>query len=162
MKKNFVLTLIIASIIVLAGFASTAFAADPFGPSTNPQVTKMQDEILAADKVMSETRTFRYAFGGVGAVYGAVTSGMIAASAGLSAPLVGATAVAGAIVYGSSFYGATTLGTELVYQDAAEKIRKGRAAAEQKANELKKELKSELIEKKEAAKYYATKIKGFL
>jgi len=166
MKKTFVVTLVISAIIVLAGFVSTAFAADPtkrdpFAPSTNPKVIQMQEDILATDRVMAETRTFRYAFGGVGAAYGAVASGMVAASAGLSAPLVGVTAVAGAVVYGSSFYGATTLGTELVYQDAAKKIREGRAAAEQKASEFKRELKDELREKKAAASYYAARVKEF-
>jgi hypothetical protein len=162
MKKSFVVTLVVAVIIILAGFASAAFAAeDLLGPSTDPKVVQLQNDIITTDKVMAETRTFRYAFGGVGAAYGAVASGMVAASAGLSVPLVAVTSVAGGIIYGTSFYGATTLGTELVYQDAAKKIQAGRAAAEQKASELKKELKDELREKKAAASYYAARVKEF-
>ena len=162
MKKTFVISMIIAVIIILAGFASAAFAAeDLLGPSTDPKVIQLQNDIITTDKVMAETRTFRYAFGGVGAAYGAVASGMVAASAGLSVPLVAVTSVAGGIIYGTSFYGATTLGTELVYQDAAKKIQAGRAAAEQKASELKKELKDELKEKKAAASYYAARVKEF-
>ena len=162
MKKSFVVTLVVAVIIILAGFASAAFAAeDLLGPSTDPKVIQLQNDIITTDKVMAETRTFRYAFGGVGAAYGAVASGMVAASAGLSVPLVAVTSVAGGIIYGTSFYGATTLGTELVYQDAAKKIQAGRAAAEQKASELKKELKDELREKKAAASYYAARVKEF-
>lgn len=163
MKKSFVFTLVFAIIILLGGFfTSAAFAGENLlGPSTDPKVIQLQNDIITTDKVMAETRTFRYAFGGVGAAYGAVASGMVAASAGLSVPLVAVTSVAGGIIYGTSFYGATTLGTELVYQDAAKKIQAGRAAAEQKASELERELKSELKEKKEAAKYYASKIREF-
>ena len=161
MKKSFVITLVVAVVIILAGFfTSAAFAGENLlGPSMDPKVTQMQNDIIITDKVMAETRTFRYAFGGVGVAYGAVASGMVAASAGLSVPLVAVTSVAGGIIYGTSFYGATTLGTELVYQDAAKKIKEGRAAAEQKASELKKELKDELKEKKAAASYYAAKIR---
>ena len=163
MKKSFVITLVVAVVVILAGFfTSAAFAGENLlGPSADPKVTQMQNDIIVTDKVMAETRTFRYAFGGVGAAYGAVASGMVAASAGLSVPLVAVTSVAGGIIYGTSFYGATTLGTELVYQDAAKKIKAGRAAVEQKASELKEELKDELKEKKEAAKYYSSKIKEF-
>ena len=163
MKKTFVISMIVAAIVVLAGFTSAAFAAekDLFGPSTDPKVIQLQNDIITTDKIMAETRTFRYAFGGVGAAYGAVASGMVAASAGLSVPLVAVTSVAGGIIYGTSFYGATTLGTELVYQDAAKKIKAGRAAAEQKAAEIKKELKDELREKKAAAEHYAAKVKEF-
>ena len=162
MKKSFVVTLVVAVIIILAGFASAALAAeDLLGPSTDPKVIQLQNDIITTDKVMAETRTFRYAFGGVGAAYGAVASGMVAASAGLSVPLVAVTSVAGGIIYGTSFYGATTLGTELVYQDAAKKIQAGRAAAEQKASELKGALKDELREKKAAASYYAARVKEF-
>ena len=163
MKKSFVITLVLAVIVVLTGFfAGAALAAeDLLGPSTDPKAIQLQNDIITTDKVMAETRTFRYAFGGVGAAYGAVASGMVAASAGLSVPLVAVTSVAGGIIYGTAFYGATTLGTELVYQDAAKKIKEGRAVAEQKASELKKELNSELKEKKEAAKYYAAKVKEF-
>ena len=162
MKKTFVISLIVAVIVILAGFTSAAFAGENLlGPSTDPKVIQLQNDIITTDKVMAETRTFRYAFGGVGVAYGAVASGMVAASAGLSVPLVAVTSVAGGIIYGTSFYGATTLGTELVYQDAAKKIKAGRAAAEQKASELKKELKDELKEKQAAASYYAAKVKEF-
>lgn len=162
MKKIFVVTLVVAVIIVLAGFTSAAFAGEKLlGPSTDPKVIQLQNDILTTDKVMAETRTFRYAFGGVGAAYGAVASGMVAASAGLSAPLVAVTTVAGGIIYGTSFYGATTLGTELVYQDAAKKIKAGRAAVEQKASNLKEELKDELREERAAVNHYAAKVKEF-
>ena len=63
MKKVFAVTLVVAVITFLGGFFTSAFAAeDLLGPSTSPSVTQMQNDILITDKVMAETRTFRYGF----------------------------------------------------------------------------------------------------
>jgi hypothetical protein len=144
-------TIVAAIIIIVLGWMSVAYAQTQFAPSQDPKVTAMQDAIVITDNVLAETRTFRYAVGGVGAAYGAVASGAVAATAGLSVPMIAVASVAGGVVYGASFYGASTLGAELVYQDAAKKIKEGRSKMTQKAEELKEEMKEELKEKKQAA-----------
>jgi hypothetical protein len=102
-------------------------------------------DVLAAEKVLAETRTMRQIIGGAGATFGAYVGYTAAVAAGLSPVGTVALATSGAVIYGTSMYGGATAGLEFAVSNEANKIKAQIAAAQAQSPML-----SDLEKKKES------------